>query len=163
MGRSRAYWRGNLYPDPKRCPDPDAPAHDLPPIAARQFEALRDGLLSLPGIRERVKYQGEPWRWVWEYSSGSRRVCWLHVMETGLAGTFPIAAADEGELLASVDPGGPVAKAIRTGQRTGPVKWCWLGLEDGRAMDAFVRFARGRIERLAREASVSTVYRHRAG
>ena len=42
-----------------------------------------------------------------------------------------------------------LARAILEGQRTGPVKWCWLELDDRRVVDAFLTLARRKAEWIA--------------
>jgi hypothetical protein len=39
-----------------------------------------------------------------------------------------------------------VARAIAEGQRTGPLRWCWLPLDDRRAVDTFLRLAARKAE-----------------
>jgi hypothetical protein len=44
---------------------------------------------------------------------------------------------------------GTIARAIAEGQKTGPVKWCWLVLDDKRGVESFVRIAGRKAEWLA--------------
>lgn len=163
MGRSSAFWRGNLYTDPERSPRPDAPAHDLPPLAAAIFTQVRDGLVALPALRERVRHHGPAWQWAWEYRAGGRPVCWLHVMETGLSGTFTVSRHELADLEAVIARGPDLARAVRTGQQTGPVRWCWMELDARDKADQFLAFTRERAGLIERSGRVSVVYRHRAG
>jgi hypothetical protein len=148
MGRSAAYWTANRYLTEAQEPEPTAPLRDLPPALASRFAAVRDGLLQIEGVTEQVRYMGSTWRWAWEYGIGNRKLCWLHLMKNGLDVTFTLSEMDESRLkgskLAAV-----IAQALLEGQRTGPVKWCWLELSDRRAIDAFLSLARRKAEWLA--------------
>ena len=42
-----------------------------------------------------------------------------------------------------------VARAVAEGQRTGPVRWCWLELSDRRHIDGFLRLAKHKAAWLA--------------
>lgn len=163
MGRSSAFWRGNLYTDAERRPRPDAPAHDLPPLAAAIFTEARTQLVAIPGLRERVRHLGSNWRWAWEYRAGARPVCWLHVMETGLSGTFTVPQNDAAELEATIASEPDLARAVRSGQQTGPVRWCWMELDTPAKVAQLLAFVRARAGIIAREGRVSVVFRHRAG
>ncbi len=163
MGRSSAFWRGNLYPDPERRPRPDAPAHDLPPLAAALFAEVRAGLVTVPDLRERVRHLGTNWQWAWEYRAGARPLCWLHVMETGLSGTFTVPQNEAADLEATIAQGPDLARAVRTGQQTGPVRWCWMELDTRMKGEQLLAFVRARAGIVARAGRVSVVFRHRAG
>ena len=146
MGRSRAYWASNLYPDELQEPEPTAPLRDLPPALASRFKAVRDGLLALPEIAEQVRFMGATWRWTWEYGMGNRKLCWLHLMKGSVDVTFTLSEGDESRLARSGRVAGAIARALVEGQRTGPVKWCWLELSDKRTIDAFLNLARRKAE-----------------
>lgn len=163
MGRSRAYWKSNLYREAEPDPDPAAPLRDLPPNAAHRFRLLRDGLLRLPEIRERVRYMGDPWRWAWEYGRGPRKLCWLHIMETGVAGTFTLTQVEESQLDAGPRLAAVVRRAVDAGQRTGPVRWCGIEFTDVRSVEGFLGFARRKAAWLAAVRSDQTFGRSRAG
>lgn len=142
MGRSSAYWAANLYSSPAEEPAPAAPLRDLPAAESARFQALRAGLLEIPGVAEQVRFMGPTWQWAWEYSLGNRKLCWLHMMRTGVDATFTLSDNEESRLRKGPKIAGAVAKAILEGQRTGPVKWCWLELDEKRAVDAFLNLAR---------------------
>mgnify|MGYP001403125358 FL=1 len=142
MGRSAAYWATNLYLNPRQEPKPSAPCKDLPPAAAARFRRVREGLLKLPGVAEHVKYMGTSWHWTWEYGVGHRK---LHVMQGGPALTFTIADSEEPKALAVPRLPATIAAAIRSAQRTGPVRWCALDLGDQKAADAFLSFVRRKL------------------
>ena len=142
MGRSSAYWAGNLYSNPAEEPLPEAPLEALPAAPGSRFRALRAGLLGIPGVVEQVRFMGATWQWAWEYSVGNRKLCWLHVMKGGVDVTFTLSENEEGRLGKGPKIAGALAKAILEGQRTGPVKWCWLELDDKRAVEAFLTLAR---------------------
>ncbi|MGH7508419.1 MAG: hypothetical protein ACREMZ_02985 [Gemmatimonadales bacterium] len=142
MGRSSAYWTTNLYSDAEEEPSPTAPLSDLPSVQASRFRALRTGLLAINGVTEQVRFMGTKWQWAWEYSFGNRKVCWLHLMSGGVDATFTLSESEESRLAKGPKVGGSLAQAIVEGQRTGPVKWCWVELGDRRSIDAFLSLAR---------------------
>jgi hypothetical protein len=146
MGRSSAYWTSNRYTDAGSEPLPASPLTDLPANLAARFSALRTGLLALDGVSEQVRFMGPTWQWAWEYSIGNRKLCWLHLMKSGVDVTFTLSDNDESRLGKGTKLASGLARAILEGQRTGPVKWCWLELEDRRAVDAFLSLARRKAE-----------------
>ena len=149
MGRSSAYWTSNLYVSEAEEPAPTAPLEDLSPSIAARFRALREGLLQIDGVSEQVRYMGPTWRWAWEYGIGNRKLCWLHLMKGGVDVTFTLSENDESRLSKGPKLAAVVARALLEGQRTGPVKWCWLELSDRRSIDAFLSLARRKAEWLA--------------
>jgi hypothetical protein len=154
MGRSSAYWTSNLYSDPAVEPAPTAPLQDLPSNVAARFELLRKGLLEIEGVSEHVRFMGPIWLWAWEYGIGNRKLCWLHIMRSGVDVTFTLSENEEGRLTQGAKVAGALARAILEGQRTGPVKWCWLGVGDRRAADAFLSLARRKAEWIAERPSL---------
>ncbi|HEY8256754.1 MAG TPA: DUF3788 family protein [Gemmatimonadales bacterium] len=140
-GRSNAYWSGNPYSDPETEPAPGAPLKDLPPVVAERFRVLRSGLVSFEGVGETVRYMGESWRWAWEYGVGNRKLCWVHVVGTQISVTFTLSDGEDDRLSHGAKMASAIVRAIAEGQRTGPVKWCWLELDDRRTVDAFLRLA----------------------
>jgi hypothetical protein len=149
MGRSSAYWTSNLYVSETEEPAPTAPLHDLPPSIATRFRAIRDGLLKIDGVSEQTRFMGPTWRWAWEYGIGNRKLCWLHLMKGGIDATFTLSENDESRLTKGPKMAGVITRALLEGQRTGPVKWCWLELGDRRSIDAFLSLARRKAEWLA--------------
>jgi hypothetical protein len=149
MGRSNAYWSSNLYLTEASEPAPTAPLEDLSPALASRFRSLRDGLLKIEGVTEQVRFMGPIWRWAWEYGIGNRKLCWLHLMRNGVDATFTLSEGDESRLGKGSKIAAVIARALVEGQRTGPVKWCWLELTDRRAVDAFLNLARRKAEWLA--------------
>lgn len=149
MGRSKAYWRANLYLNEAEEPVPAAPLQDLGEVLAARFRALRTGLLEIPGVAEQVRFMGPMWHWTWEYAVGNRKLCWIHIMRDSVDATFTLSEADESRLGKGARLARTIEKAIEEGQRTGPVKWCWMGLEDRRTVDAFLSLARRKAEWLA--------------
>ncbi len=149
MGRSTAYWASNLYSDPAEEPAPTAPLDDLSAAASARFRALRTGLLEIQGVIEQVRFMGVTWHWAWEYGMGNRKLCWLHVMRGGVDVTFTLSDSEESRLGKGPKLASTLAKSIVEGQRTGPVKWCWLELDDRRAVDAFLSLARRKAAWLA--------------
>jgi len=149
MGRSNAYWTSNLYVNEAEEPVPTAPLNDLPATAAARFQALRVGLLGIEGASEQVRFMGPTWQWAWEYGIGNRKLCWLHFMRGGVDVTFTLSESEENRLAKGAKVAGALARAIIEGQRTGPVKWCWLELDDRRAVEAFLTLARRKAEWIA--------------
>jgi hypothetical protein len=148
-GRSSAYWAANRYADAAVEPASIAPLHDLPAAAATRFAALRNGLLGLEGVGESVRFMGTSWRWAWEYGVGNRKLCWVHVVGDALSATFTLSESEEDRFRRAARPAAAIVRAVEEGQRTGPVKWCWLELEDRRAVDAFLRLAARKAQWLA--------------
>lgn len=146
VGRSTAYWSGNRYADPASEPAPTAPLDDLPAAAAGRFRALRTGLLALDGVAESVRYMGTPWRWAWEYAVGNRKLCWLHVVGDAVSATFTLTDEETARVGRLPRVAADVARAVAEGQRTGPVRWCWLELSDRRRVDGFLRLVRHKAE-----------------
>jgi hypothetical protein len=147
--RSSGYWSANPYGDPEAEPAPGAPLRDLPPAVAERFRALRTGLLDLEGVGETVKFMGESWRWAWEYGVGNRKLCWVHIVGSQISTTFTLSDNEEDRIRHGAKVAGVLLRAIDEGQRTGPVKWCWLELEDRRTIEAFLRLAGRKAEWLA--------------
>lgn len=147
--RSSGYWSANPYADPEAEPAPAAPIRDLPPAVGERFRVLRTGLLQLVGVAETVKFMGESWRWAWEYGVGNRKLCWVHIVGTQISTTFTLSDNEEDRLRHGTKVAGVLMRAIHEGQRTGPVKWCWLELDDRRTIDAFLRLAGRKAEWLA--------------
>ena len=144
--RSSAYWAANRYADEALEPAPTAPLKDLPPVAAARFKALRSGLVALEGVAEAVRYMGASWRWAWEYGVGNRKLCWIHVVGDALSATFTMSEAEEERLRRAGRVPAEVQRAVDEGQRTGPLKWCWLPLDERRTVDSFLRFAARKAE-----------------
>jgi hypothetical protein len=144
--RSSAYWAANRYSDEAVIPPAAAPLKDLPAAAAARFRALRTGLTRLGGVAEVVRYMGVSWRWAWEYGVGNRKLCWVHVVGDGLSATFTMSDAEEDRLARAGRVPADIRRAIDEGQRTGPLKWCWLPLDDRRSVDAFLRLAARKAE-----------------
>ena len=149
MGRSSAYWTSNRYSDAEEEPAATAPLGDLPAVQAARFRVLRSGLLEIEGVTEQVRFMGATWQWAWEYSLGNRKLCWLHLMRSGVDVTFTLTESEESRLAKGTKVAGALARSIVEGQRTGPVKWCWLELDDRRAVDSFLGLARRKAAWLA--------------
>jgi hypothetical protein len=144
--RSSAYWAANRYGDEEAEPAPTAPLHDLPAAAAARFKLLRAGLIELAGVAEAVRYMGASWRWAWEYGVGNRKLCWVHVIGDAVSATFTMSDSEEDRLRRAGRVPADVARAIAEGQRTGPLRWCWVPLDDRRAVDTFLRLAARKAE-----------------
>lgn len=140
-GRSPAYWSGNRYALDTEAPAPTAPLKDLPTQASGRFRALRTGLLALDDVAETVRFMGESWRWAWEYGVGNRKLCWAHFIGDQISVTFTLSDSEEDRLRRGPRMAAVLARAIDEGQRTGPVKWCWLDLDERRTIEAFLRLA----------------------
>jgi hypothetical protein len=147
--RSSAYWAANRYNDEATPPAAGAPLKELPPAAAARFKLLRSGLTALVGVAEIVRYMGASWRWAWEYGVGNRKLCWVHVVGDTLSATFTMSDAEEDRLARAGRVPADIRRAIDEGQRTGPLRWCWLPLDDRRSVDTFLRLAGRKAEWLA--------------
>ena len=159
MGRSAAYWAANLYPESRHEPKPSSPYRDLPATAAPRFRRVREGLLGLTGVNESVKFMGPSWRWAWEYTAGSRKLCWLHVMKTGVGATFTLADGEERKALAVPRLSAVIGDAIQSGHKTGPLRWCSVEITDQKAADVFVGFARRKLAWLTAETPAAVLAR----
>jgi hypothetical protein len=146
VGRSAAFWATAVYQNARQEPKPAAPYKDLEPGAAARFRRLREGLLKLPGVHEHVKYMANWQSWAWEYTVGHRKLCWIHVMQSGAAITFTVTDQEESRALALARLPAAIGAAIRGAQRTGPVRWCALDIGDQKAADAFLSFVRRKLE-----------------
>ena len=149
QSRSSAYWAGNRYADESQEPAPTAPLKDLPAAAAARFKVLRSGLLALEGVAEVVRFMGASWRWAWEYGVGNRKLCWVHVVRDALSVTFTMSDAEEDRLRRAGRVPADILRAIGEGQRTGPLRWSWLPLDDRRAVDNLLRLAGRKAEWLS--------------
>jgi len=158
LGRSSSYWKGNRYPIAAEEPAARAPLKDLPRAPAARFRLVRDGLKAISGVVEHVKFLGPQWRWTWEYTLGTRKLCWLHIMEDGISATFTISDGEERRVQEMRIPAA-VATVIADGQRTGPVRWCWLDLSDQRVATAFLGFAKKKAEWMRAEAPPGSLRR----
>ncbi|MEP7175003.1 MAG: hypothetical protein ABI860_00545 [Gemmatimonadales bacterium] len=139
--RSSAYWSANRYADESVEPSATAPLHDLPAAVAGRFKLIRDGLADFEGVAEVVRYMGASWRWAWEYGVGNRKLCWVHVVGDELSATFTLSDIEEDRLRKAGRVPADLLRALEEGQRTGPLRWCWLPLDDRRTVDTFLRFA----------------------
>jgi hypothetical protein len=162
QARSSAYWAANRYRDEAIEPAALAPLKDLPPAAAERFKAVRSGLLALDGVAETVRYMGATWRWAWEYGLGNRKVCWIHVVGDDLSATFTMSDAEEDRLARAGRVPADIKRAIETGQRTGPLKWCWISLGDRRSVDTFLRLAARKAAWLAERPAMQRAPKLRA-
>lgn len=149
VGRSSAWWSKNRYPDPAVEPAVAAPLADLPAAPAGRFRLVRDGLLELAGVGETVRYMGTTWRWAWEYGIGNRKLCWLHLVADSLSTTFTLSDDEIARVAKLPRLAADVTRAVEEGQRTGPVRWCWLELSDRRHADGFLRLAKHKAAWLA--------------
>jgi hypothetical protein len=70
-------------------------------------------------------------------------------MKNGIDVTFTLSDSDESRLTKGSKLSAVIARSLLEGQRTGPVKWCWLELSDRRSIDAFLSLARRKAEWLA--------------
>ena len=160
MARSTAYWAANFYSDPDNPPRPGAPLRDLPPIAADRFRMLRETLLDIDGVSEKVRFILPNWKWTWEYAMPARRLCWLHILETGVSATFTMSDEDERHL-ERVKPAGIIVSSVRDSQRTGPLRWCSVEFTDRKAIDGFLGFMRKKAAWLAAAPQESRVFRRK--
>ncbi|HZM27143.1 MAG TPA: DUF3788 family protein [Gemmatimonadales bacterium] len=153
MGRSPAYWAANQYRAADAPPKPSAPYRDLPEPLGDRFRLARTGLLAIRGVGEQVRFMGSPWGWTWEFGIGSRKLCWLHPITNGVSATFTLTDDEESKALGFARLAEVVRQAIREGQRTGPVKWCWVSLNDRRQIDGFLNLVRRKADWIAAAAT----------
>jgi hypothetical protein len=158
VARSTAYWTANFYTDPEKQPRPGAPLRDLPPTAALRFRMLREALSQIDGVNEKVRFIPPHWKWTWEYSLPARKLCWLHIMDTGISGTFAL-SEDDARHLTKAKPAGVIQYAIQSGQRTGPVTWCTLEFTDRKSIDAFLVFMKKKAAWVVASPPESKVFR----
>ncbi|HEX5386309.1 MAG TPA: hypothetical protein VFW66_06415 [Gemmatimonadales bacterium] len=142
MARSTAYWAANPYRLANPEPTPSAPYDALPALVAERFRHARAGLLALGPVSEQVRFMGSPWGWTWEYAVAARKLCWLHPVASRASGTFTLTDDEERRVLGAARLTAIVRDAVREGQRTGPVKWCWIPFADRRHVDAFLGLVR---------------------
>ena len=146
MGKSTSFWRSNLYRDQSAPPLPYAPYKQLPTNSAKRFRLIREGLKGEKGVTEHVRHLGPKWHWAWEYVLGSRKLCWMHVMASGVSATFTLTDYEERKAEDLPRLAAPLEQAIREGQRTGPVRWCTIDVSDKRVADALLGFLRKKME-----------------
>lgn len=115
-------------------------------------------------MTEKVRFIPPTWKWTWEYTYLGRKLCWLHVMETGVGGTFTISDEDERNLPGVTKLAAVIERAIKNSQRTGPVRWCWIEFSDRRSVEAFISFMKRKASWVAAQPLDSRVFRRsRAG
>jgi hypothetical protein len=107
-----------------------------------RFRHARTGVLAIRGVGEQVRFMGSPWGWTWEFAIGSRKLCWLHPITSGASATFTLTDDEEAKAVGFPRLAEVVKQAIREGQRTGPVKWCWVSLNDRRQIEGFLSLVR---------------------
>jgi hypothetical protein len=119
---------------------------------------LRDALTDIDEVGEKVRFILPNWKWTWEYSILARKLCWLHVMETGISGTFAISDDDQRQI-ERAKPAGVILGSLRDGHRTGPVLWCSLEFTDRKSIDAFISFMKKKAAWVAAAPQESRVFR----
>ena len=132
------YWATNLYMSPRARPKCDAPARDLPKLAAGRFKRARENIRALRHVTEQIVYMGTEWKWVWMYEVGGRKLGFLHPMESGVSGTFVLNDAEEQELILADGLPRSVKQAVREGRMVEGVRWCWMDFPDLGTVDGFV-------------------------
>jgi hypothetical protein len=135
---SPEYWATNLYLSPRQRPKADAPARDLPRLAAGRFKRARESLRAMKHVTEQVVYLGTTWKWVWMYEVGGRKLGYLHPMESGVSATFVLSPAEVEELMHTSGVPRSVKAAVRDGIMDGDVRLCWMALT---GLDAVAAFA----------------------
>lgn len=144
------YWATNLYKSPRSRPKSDAPARDLPKLAAGRFKRAREGIRALRHVTEQVVFMGITWKWVWMYEVGGRKLGFLHPMESGVSGTFLLSGTEEQEVVLADGLPRSVKHALRDGERIEGVRWCWMQFTDLDAVRGFVDVIRLKHQLLAR-------------
>ena len=158
MGKSTSFWKNNLYRDQSARPLPYAPYKQLPTNSAKRFRLIRE-----KGVAEHVRYLGPKWHWAWEYVLGSRKLCWMHVMASGVSATFTLTDYEERKALDLPRLAAPLEQAIRECQRTGPVRWCTIDITDKRVADALLGFLRKKMGWVRAETPTLAKRRSAAG
>jgi len=102
---------------------------------------------------------GEKWRWAWEFALGSRKLCWLHATSNAVGATFTLTDHEAREVQEISRMPAVIAQAIRDGQQTGPVRWCWLEITDKKAAETFLSFTKKKIQWLKAETPTLVVRR----
>jgi hypothetical protein len=123
---------------PRARPKSDAPARDLPKLAAGRFKRARENIRALRHVTEQIVYMGTEWKWVWMYEVGGRKLGFLHPMESGVSGTFVLNDAEEQELILADGLPRAVKHAVRDGRLVEGVRWCWMDFPDLDTVDGFV-------------------------
>jgi hypothetical protein len=123
---------------PRARPKSDAPARDLPKLAAGRFKRARENIRALRHVTEQIVYMGTEWKWVWMYEVGGRKLGFLHPMESGVSGTFVLNDAEEQELILADGLQRSVKQAVREGRMVEGVRWCWMDFPDLDTVDGFV-------------------------
>ncbi|HMA40217.1 MAG TPA: hypothetical protein VKP10_09080, partial [Gemmatimonadales bacterium] len=123
---------------PRARPKSDAPARDLPKLAAGRFKRARENIRALRHVTEQIVYMGTEWKWVWMYEVGGRKLGFLHPMESGVSGTFVLNDAEEQELVLADGLPRSVKQAVRDGRLVEGVRWCWMDFPDFDTVDGFV-------------------------
>ena len=136
------YWASNLYKNPGARPKSDAPARDLPTLAAGRFKRAREGVRALRHVTEQVVFMGTAWKWVWMYEVGGRKLGFLHPMESAVSGTFVLSGAEEQELVLANGFPRSVKHAVRDGELADGVRWCWMEFPDLDTVGGFVEVIR---------------------
>jgi hypothetical protein len=123
---------------PRARPKSDAPARDLPKLAAGRFKRARENIRALRHVTEQIVYMGTEWKWVWMYEVGGRKLGFLHPMESGVSGTFVLNDVEEQELILADGLPRAVKQAVRDGRMVEGVRWCWMNFPDLDTVDGFV-------------------------
>jgi hypothetical protein len=82
---------------------------------------------------------------------GQRRLCWLHAMHSSVSSTFTLTYDEEAKALRLKQLAAPVKSAILYGQRTGPVRWCWIEFTDRKMAEGFLGFMKRKAEWMVAE------------
>lgn len=132
-----SYWEQTLYSDPRTRPVTAAPLRGLPPRAALRFRRARDGLHALKGVTEQVVFMGPPWKWVWMFEVGGRKVAYLHPMRRGVSATFVVTGLEVPHFVGAELPD-DAAAAYRDGVTSSGVRLCWMDLPNLSSVDALL-------------------------
>jgi len=114
-----------------------APLRGLPARAALRFRRARDGLHAFKGVTEQVVFMGPPWKWVWMFEVGGRKVAYLHPMRNGVSATF-VVTSHELPHFARAELPDAASAAVRDGVTDGGVRLCWIDLVNLNAVDALL-------------------------
>jgi hypothetical protein len=80
---------------------------------------------------------GAPWKWVWMYEVGGRKVAYLHPMRSGVSATF-VVTRHEAPHFEGADLPEDALRAYRDGVKSGPNRLCWIELGNLTAVAALL-------------------------
>jgi len=80
---------------------------------------------------------GPPWKWVWMFEVGGRKVAYLHPMRRGVSATFVVTEQELSHFARAELPDDALA-AYRDGVTSGGVRLCWMDLTTLSSVDGLL-------------------------